>query len=78
VVANFLLTAEAQARKNDLKVWGDPTVLDIKKLSVADATLFSNVAMPGSVSLPSPAILEPHGSFVPLIESTWLVRFGNG
>jgi putative thiamine transport system substrate-binding protein len=78
VVANFLLSAEAQARKNDLKVWGDPTVLDIKKLSVADATMFSSIAMPGSVSLPGPAILEPHGSFVPLIESTWLARLGNG
>ena len=31
VTANFLLSPEAQARKADLKVWGDPTVLDVSK-----------------------------------------------
>ncbi len=78
VIANFLLSAEAQARKNDLKVWGDPTVLDVAKLSGNDAKMFNAVSAPGSVSIPGPAILEPHGSFVPLIESTWLAHFGNG
>jgi putative thiamine transport system substrate-binding protein len=78
VVANFLLSAEAQARKNDLKVWGDPTVLDVKKLSGEDAKMFASVAMPGSVSIPGPAILEPHGSFVPLIEASWLEHYGKG
>ncbi len=78
VVANFLLSAEAQARKNDLKIWGDPTVLDVTKLSAEDAKLFTAAPAPGSVSIPGPAILEPHASFVALIESTWLSHFGNG
>lgn len=78
VVANFLLSAEAQARKNDLKIWGDPTVLDVTKLSGDDAKQFASLPAPGSVIFPGPAILEPHGSFVPLIESTWLDHYGRG
>jgi putative thiamine transport system substrate-binding protein len=78
IVANFLLSAEAQARKNDLQIWGDPTVLDIAKLSGDDAKQFANVAAPGSVSMSGPTLVEPHGSFVPLIEATWLGHFGKG
>ncbi len=78
VVANFLLSAEAQARKNDLKIWGDPTVLDIAKLTGNDAKMFAAATAAGSVSIPGPAILEPHGSFVPLIEATWLEHYGKG
>lgn len=78
VVANFLLSAEAQARKNNLKIWGDPTVLDVTKLSGEDAKQFATLPAPGSVIFPGPAILEPHASFVALIESTWLEHYGKG
>ena len=78
VVANFLLSAEAQARKNDLKVWGDPTVLDITRLSAEQAKLFTAVTGAGSLTFPAPALLEPHASFVALIESTWLSTYGKG
>lgn len=77
VTANFLLSPEAQARKADLKVWGDPTVLDVSKLSAADKALFPSQALPGSVTDPTPAIPEPHGSWVPLIEAMWLERYGS-
>ena len=76
VTANFLLSPEAQARKANLKVWGDPTVLDLSKLSAADKALFPSQALPGSVKDPAPAIPEPHGSWVPLIEALWLERYG--
>jgi putative thiamine transport system substrate-binding protein len=76
VTANFLLSPEAQARKADLKVWGDPTVLDVSKLSAPDKALFPPQALPGSVKHPAPAIPEPHGSWVPLIEALWLERYG--
>lgn len=76
VTANFLLSPEAQARKADLKVWGDPTVLDVSKLTAADKALFPPQALPGSVRDPAPAIPEPHGSWVPLIEALWLERYG--
>jgi putative thiamine transport system substrate-binding protein len=78
VFANFLLSAEAQARKNDLKTWGDPTVLDLAKLSEADGKLFAASTAAGSVSLPGPALLEPHASWVGLLEAAWLKRYGQG
>lgn len=78
VFANFLLSPQAQARKNDIKVWGDPTVLAVEKLSAEDQAAFASAAAPGSVSLPGPALLEPRASWVPLIEKVWLSRYGNG
>jgi len=76
VTANFLLSPEAQARKADLAIWGDPTVLDMAKLTPEDRALFTSAAAPGSVTQPAPAIPEPHGSWVPLIEAAWLERYG--
>ncbi len=76
VVADFLLSPEAQARKADLKVWGDPTVLDLAKLSENERAAFPSGSAPGAVRLPAPVIPEPHGSFVPLIEASWLERYG--
>jgi putative thiamine transport system substrate-binding protein len=76
VTANFLLSPEAQARKADLAVWGDPTVLNLAKLKPADQALFKSGNAPGAVSIPAPAIPEPHGSWVPLIEAAWLERYG--
>ncbi len=78
VVANFLLSSEAQARKADLKTWGDPTVLDITKLKGDDAKLFAATSAPGSVSLSGPTLLEPDASFVKLIEQSWLAKYGQG
>lgn len=78
VFANFLLSPEAQAKKNDLKVWGDPTVLAISKLVSTDAELFAASTAPGSVTLPAPALLEPHASWVGLLEGAWLKRYGKG
>lgn len=76
VVANFLLSPQAQARKADLKLWGDPTVLDMDKLTPADRALFSDTTAPGAVKTPARTIPEPHGSWVPLIEAAWLERYG--
>ena len=76
VVANFLISPEAQARKADLKLWGDPTVLAIAKLSADEAKLFAGGDVVGSVKAPAPAIPEPHGSWVPLIEAAWLEHYG--
>jgi putative thiamine transport system substrate-binding protein len=78
VLANYLLSPEAQAKKNDLKTWGDPTVLALSKLSAEDAKLFTANAAPGSVTLPGPALLEPHASWVALLEGAWLKRYGKG
>ncbi len=78
VFANFLLSPEAQAKKADIKVWGDPTVLDVAKLRGDDAKAFAAGMGPGAVTIPGPAILEPHASFVKLIEESWLAKYGQG
>ncbi|WP_415020931.1 ABC transporter substrate-binding protein [Aestuariivirga sp.] len=78
VFANFLLSPEAQARKNDIKVWGDPTVLAVSKLPPDQQAAFAGASVPGSVTLPGPALLEPHASWVALLEAAWLRRYGKG
>ncbi|MFN4143396.1 ABC transporter substrate-binding protein [Aestuariivirga sp.] len=76
VAADFLLSPEAQARKADLAIWGDPTVLDLAKLTAEERALFGSGDAPGAVRHPAPAIPEPHGSWVSLIEAAWLERYG--
>ncbi len=74
VVANVLLSVEAQARKADIAHWGDPTVLDIKRLPADQQALFVGGARPGQVSAPAPTLPEPHASWVEPIEREWLRR----
>jgi putative thiamine transport system substrate-binding protein len=76
VMANFLLSPAAQARKADFKVWGDPTVLSTAKMAAADAALFSTPKAPGQVEKFAPVIPEPHGSWVDPIEKEWQKRYG--
>ena len=49
VFANFLLSPEAQARKADIKVWGDPSVLSVAKLSAEQQELMKQKA-PGGLA----------------------------
>jgi putative thiamine transport system substrate-binding protein len=76
VLANFLLSPDAQARKADLQVWGDPTVLNVKRLAAKEQALFLGKAQPGQVRTAAPAIPEPHGSWVDPLEKEWLKRYG--
>lgn len=76
VVANFLLSPAAQARKADLAHWGDPTVLAPAKLRPADRALFTTAPAPGQVRQPAPVWPEPHASWVEPLESEWLRRYG--
>lgn len=80
VVANFLLTPEAQLRKADPAVWGDPTVLAIGKLSAEDRAAFA--AQPRGVATLAPEELgptlpEPHPDWMTGIEAEWLRRYGS-
>ncbi len=77
VAANFLLSPLAQARKADIRHWGDPTVLAVDRLSAADRARFTASAAPGQVSKPAPAWPEPHGSWVDPIEREWTRRYGS-
>lgn len=76
VLANFLLSPEAQARKADIAVWGDPTVLALDKLPSTERARFASRALPGQVDKPAPAIPEPHGSWVEPLEREWARRYG--
>ncbi len=79
VVANFLMSPEAQARKQDARYWGDSTVLAMDKLPPEARALFD--ALPRGVATLSPAELgavlpEPHPSWMTRLEAEWQRRYG--
>jgi len=76
VFINFMLSPQAQARKADIRYWGDPTVLAVDRLAAVDRALFNDSVAPGSVMTPAPALPEPHASWVPALEREWLHRYG--
>ena len=79
LVANFFISAEAQARKADPEFWGDPTVLDLEKLSDDDQALFAKIDL-GPWALPmgtGKTLPEPHASWAEALEAEWLKRYGN-
>jgi putative thiamine transport system substrate-binding protein len=79
VAAEFLLSPEAQARKQDVAIWGDPTVLDLDRLAPPDQARFAALDL-GPATLPpdrlGPALPEPHPSWMVLLERRWTERYG--
>jgi putative thiamine transport system substrate-binding protein len=77
VLANFLQSPAAQARKADIRHWGDPTVLAIDSLRAEERALFADVGgLPGMLRQAAPVIPEPHASWVDPLEREWLRRYG--
>ncbi|MCA0916575.1 MULTISPECIES: ABC transporter substrate-binding protein [Halomonas] len=79
VTANFLLSPEAQARKQQLDVWGDPTVLDLKRLDSdqRDAlTPMDDQPARLPVAELQNTLPEPHPSWMEAVEAGWLERYG--
>ena len=76
VFINFLMSPEAQARKADIAIWGDPTVLAMNTLTAIERQRFGAQARPGQVGKPAPVLLEPHGSWVEPLEREWLRLYG--
>jgi putative thiamine transport system substrate-binding protein len=78
VLADFLLSPQAQAHKQDLDVWGDRTVLDLSRLDDEARALFvldeENPAMlpPGALDKTLP---EPHPSWMTALETAWRSRY---
>ncbi|EJR0959253.1 TPA: ABC transporter substrate-binding protein [Vibrio parahaemolyticus] len=66
VAINFLLSPEAQSRKGNLNIWGDPSVLSSQYLtgSAKNTQQFKSIA-------------EPHPSWQSALEKEWLKRYGN-
>ena len=81
VAIDFLLSPEAQARKADERIWGDPTVLDLDRLSPADRARFAALER-GPATLPPealrPVLPEPHPSWTELLEAGWARRYARG
>ncbi|HEY0204574.1 MAG TPA: ABC transporter substrate-binding protein, partial [Acetobacteraceae bacterium] len=81
VVANFLLSPEAQARAQDLRGMGNPTVLDLARLQPEDRALFDALPhVPGMLTaaeLGHP-LQEPHPSWMTRITADWERRTGGG
>ena len=81
VVADFLLSPEAQARKQNPEYWGGFTVLDLAKLTPADRKRFDDlplgIATLGPAQL-GEALLEPHPSWIGAIEAEWARRYASG
>jgi putative thiamine transport system substrate-binding protein len=75
VVANFLLSAQAQAYKAKVSVWGDPTVLNINALSPSDKRLFDEQDSLAE-SPPVGLVPEPHPSWSAQLERDWIARYG--
>ncbi len=79
VLANFLMSPEAQARKQDPKVWGDPTVLAVDRLPAEDRARFAALDLGPATLRPEelgPTLPEPHPSWVKRIETEWARRYG--
>lgn len=78
VVANFLMSPEAQAHKADIRVWGDPTVLNLAALEPEQRALFT-AASDGPAPLSNEDLanvrLEPHASWVSYLEQQWQRRY---
>lgn len=79
VLADFLISPEAQGRKQDPAIWGDPTVLSMDKLSDEDRAAFDALDLgiatlkPGELG---PALDEPHPDWMERIEGEWVRRYG--
>jgi putative thiamine transport system substrate-binding protein len=79
VVANFLMSPEAQLRAQDPEVLGYGTVLAMDKLPEADRAAFE--ALDLGIATLSPAELgkvqdEPHPSWMTRIAEDWAARYG--
>jgi putative thiamine transport system substrate-binding protein len=79
LLADFLLSPEAQAKKQDPQGYGGFTVLAMGKLSAAYRARFE--ALPRGIATLSaeelgPALAEPHPSWMTRIVAAWKRRYG--
>jgi putative thiamine transport system substrate-binding protein len=80
VLADFLLSPEAQARKQDPAIWGDPTVLAVERLETAERERFAALDLGIATLSPEelgPVIEEPHASWMVELERAWSARYAS-
>ncbi|QUX92037.1 ABC transporter substrate-binding protein [Marinomonas sp. A3A] len=78
VVANFMLSPEAQIKKQTPTIWGDLSVLSYAKLPASEQAKFD--ALPRGIATLSieelgQTLPEPHSSWVGALESEWRKRY---
>ena len=78
VVANFLLSPEAQIKKQMPTIWGDLSVLSYAKLSPAEQAQFDEI--PRGIATLSieelgQTLPEPHSSWMGALEAEWRKRY---
>ncbi|MCA1770528.1 MAG: ABC transporter substrate-binding protein [Halomonas sp.] len=78
VVANYLLSPEAQAYKQDPRVWGSNTVLSLEALEPADRARFDGIDL--GIATLSPDELgevlgQPHPTWVDALAEAWQTRY---
>lgn len=78
VVADFLLSPEAQAKKQDPAGWGDLTVLAVERLPPAAREAFDALPRGPATLAPEqlqPVLLEPDASWMTALETAWRDRY---
>jgi putative thiamine transport system substrate-binding protein len=78
VLANFLLAPEAQARKQDPRIWGGLTVLSVERLNEKDRRWFEeSKSGAGKLSFGEigKTLPEPHPGWMTRITARWLQRY---
>ncbi len=82
VVANFLLSPQAQAKKQDPEVWGSTTVLDMKRLRGEDKKRMEStgrgVATLSPEALLEKAVPEIHPGWAERLEKEWIGEIARG
>ncbi|ARC89404.1 ABC transporter substrate-binding protein [Rhodovulum sp. MB263] len=79
VLANFLLSPEAQAQAQDPDILGYGTVLAMDKLAPGDRARFEALDLGIATLSPAelgPALPEPHPSWATRLEADWIARYG--
>lgn len=74
VLANFLLSPQAQIRKADTQIWGDPPVLKRSKLPPDFQAQFDKAII--TVPMRIPVLPEPETAWITALEAEWLKRYG--
>jgi putative thiamine transport system substrate-binding protein len=80
VLVNFLLTPEAQARKQNPNIWGGSTVLAVEKLKADDRRRFETLTRgTGALNLLElgKTLPEPHPGWMTGITARWLERYAS-
>ena len=80
VFVNFLISPEAQIKKQNKNYWGDPSVLSSRKLTLEWKNKFLNLPR-GTATLSNEELdfklEEPHPSWVKVIEDEWIKKYGS-